>query len=374
MPALSLLIKPASGLCNLRCKYCFYADEMIHRELASYGVMTIDTLHLILEKAFADAQGQLNLAFQGGEPTLAGLDFFREVVASVQRLNTRKIQVNYAIQTNGMVLDEQWAAFFAENNFLVGISLDGIQPIHDQNRVDINGQGTFNRVMEKVALLKAYHVEFNILTVITSQTAGSIGKIYRFFQRHDLPWQQYIPCLDPLETERGQENYSLTPAKYAHFLKVLFDNWYRDVKANKFTYNRYFENLVGMLAGIVPESCGMSGRCSVQNVVESDGSIYPCDFYVLDSYRLGNLRTDSFDEIDKARNALRFVEKSFKVEERCLKCKWGFLCRGGCRRDRERLDGSLGLNYFCEAYADFFEYSYPRLAELADGVRARCNN
>ncbi len=370
MPPISLLIKPASGLCNLRCKYCFYADEMNKRQQASYGIMSRETLRAVLEKTLHHADGQVTLAFQGGEPTMAGLDFFRDVVAYAAEYNTKKLPIHFAIQTNGILLDEAWAKFLGENHFLVGLSLDGTETIHDKNRVDPAGQGTFHKVMDRARLLRRYGVEFNILTVVTRQTAGSIGKIYRFFRDRDLPWQQYIPCLDPLGDLRGEQDYSLTPEKYEHFLKVLFDNWYRDVSAGKFVFNRYFENLLGILLGTPPESCGMLGHCSIQHVVEADGSVYPCDFYVLDSYRLGNLVTDSFEQIDRTRQALGFLEKSAAVHEKCRSCQWYPLCRGGCRRDREQPDGTIGLNYFCSSYAGFFQYAYPRLRQLAQQVRS----
>lgn len=369
MPPLSLLIKPASGLCNLRCKYCFYADEMNKREQASYGVMSVETLTCVLEKAFAYAEGSILVAFQGGEPTLAGLPFFRKVVALCQKFNTRRLQVNLSIQTNGILLDDEWARFLAENRFLVGLSLDGTQALHDQNRVYPDDTGSFATVMERVKLLQKYRVDFNILTVVTRQTAGSIGKVYRFFRKHDLTWQQYIPCLDPLGEERGEHDYSLTPQKYEHFLKNLFDNWYQDAIKGTPTYNRYFENLLGLMLGQRPESCNMVGHCSLQHVVEADGSVYPCDFYVLDKYRLGNLCTDSFQQIaDKCRE-LGFIEQSLQVHEKCKTCRWGPLCRGGCRRDREQADGTLGLNHYCQAYQGFFTYAAPRLQELVSRIR-----
>lgn len=369
MAPLSLLIKPASGLCNLRCRYCFYADEMCKREVPSYGVMSEETLALVLEKAFAYADGRVTLAFQGGEPTLAGLDFFRSVVKLTKKNNVRGLPVQYALQTNGVLLDEDWAQFLGENHFLVGVSLDGDRELHNHNRVGVDGKGSFDTVMERIELLKRSQVDFNILTVVTAWTSGSIGKIYRFFQKNDLPYQQYIPCLDPIQEERGQADYSLTPKKYGHFLKTLFDNWYRDVKAGKFVYNRYFENLLGMLLGCPPESCGMAGQCSQQNVVEADGSVYPCDFYVLDEYCLGNLRTDSFAAIHRRREEIGFIERSRQIHPDCVACQWLEICRGGCRRDREQPDGSLGRNYFCSAYQEFFSYAMPRLEELANLAR-----
>ena len=370
MPPLSLLIKPASGLCNLRCRYCFYADEMAKRSVPSYGIMTRETLERVLRRAFDYASDPVTLAFQGGEPTLAGLDFFRAVTSLTAERNLKKLPVHYAIQTNGILLDDDWATFFAEHQFLVGLSLDGARGLHDLNRVFPDGSGSFDTVMDRATLLKRHGVEFNILTVITKQAAGNIGGVYRFFRKEGLPYQQYIPCLDPLEELRGRQDYSLNPKKYEHFLKTLFDNWYRDLIKGRYVYNRYFGNLVGMMLLQPPESCGMSGHCSMQNVVEADGSVYPCDFYVLDQYRLGNLCTDSFEQIQLRRKEIGFIEQSKAVHQKCAVCRWYPLCRGGCRRDREKADGTLGLNYYCSAYEEFFSYAVPRLEKLAQLIQS----
>ncbi len=373
MPPLNFLIKPASGNCNIRCRYCFYHDVAENRGVSSYGMMSDETLEALIEKALATADGSCSFGFQGGEPTLAGLDFFRKVVALQKQYNRKGLRISNAIQTNGMVLDAEWAAFLAENHFLVGLSLDGTKEIHDANRLDPAGKGTFNRVLRTAQLLTAKKVEFNILTVVTRQSAQHIDRIYGFFRRSGLNWLQFIPCLDPLGEERGSNPYSLTPEAYAKFLKTLFDLWYRDVKAGNFIYIRYFENLVGMAMGYPPESCGLSGRCVIQNVVEADGSVYPCDFYALDEWKLGNIRTDSIPGMMKSPAAQKFLAAPLDIPEKCRSCRHYAICRGGCRRDREPMRGdTLPLNYFCPAYEEFFDYAMPRLQELAyDAARRR---
>ena len=373
MPPLNFLIKPASGNCNIRCRYCFYHDVAENRGVSSYGMMSDETLEALIEKALATADGSCSFGFQGGEPTLAGFDFFRKVVALQKQYNRKGLRISNAIQTNGMVLDAEWAAFLAENHFLVGLSLDGTKEIHDANRLDPAGKGTFNRVLRTAQLLTAKKVEFNILTVVTRQSARHIDRIYGFFRRSGLNWLQFIPCLDPLGEERGSNPYSLTPEAYAKFLKTLFDLWYRDVKAGNFIYIRYFENLVGMAMGYPPESCGLSGRCVIQNVVEADGSGYPCDFYALDEWKLGNIRTDSIPGMMKSPAAQKFLAAPLDIPEKCRSCRHYAICRGGCRRDREPMRGdTLPLNYFCPAYEEFFDYAMPRLQELAyDAARRR---
>lgn len=369
MPPLNLLIKPASGLCNMRCGYCFYADVTDNREVESYGIMSVQTMDAVVKNALEAATHECTIAFQGGEPTLAGLDFFREAVQSVKRHNTRRLKINYALQTNGYLIDDDWASFFGENRFLIGVSLDGNKSCHDRYRLDVHGKGTYGVVTHAIKLLERHGVEYNLLTVVNAATARSIGSIYGFYKRSGYRYQQYIPCLDPFGEERGQRDYSLTPERYAYFLKTLFDCWYQDIKRGEQVYNRYFENLVGMLAGYPPESCGMMGVCTHQLVVEADGGVYPCDFYVLDEYRLGNFATESLAQLEQRRDELGFIAQSAVRHPQCEGCRWFPLCRGGCRRDRQKADGSLGLNYYCDAYRDFFEHSYSRLAELAGGLR-----
>lgn len=366
MPSLSLLVKPSSGNCNVRCKYCFYHDEQENRDTYSYGFMSEETLEIMIQKALLYADRDCSFGFQGGEPTLHGLDFFRKAVALQKKYNVHGTRISNAIQTNGLLLDEEWADFLHDNHFLVGLSLDGDKALHDANRLDASGKGTYSRVFRAAQLLAAHQVDFNILTVITGKTADAIGRIYSFYRRSGFLYQQYIPCLDPLDGERGTTPYALTPEKYAKFLKTLFDLWYRDVQSGKFIYIRYFENLIGALLGHRPEACGMTGSCVIQNVVEADGSVYPCDFYCLDQWKLGNIREDDFSEMMQGYKAREFIGVSLQKPSACESCPWYGLCRGGCRRDWEPMAaGTLPENYFCSAYQEFFAYAAPRLQEMA---------
>ena len=366
MPALSLLIKPASGNCNMRCRYCFYADELDNREIRSYGKMSVDTMHTIVDKAMEYGDYECTIAFQGGEPTLAGLDFYRDLVAYVTaHENPKKLKIHYALQTNGYLINEEWAAFLGENHFLVGVSLDGIKEIHDRYRLDAAGKGTYQRVISAIRLLEKHQVEYNILTVVTAATARNGQKIYNYFKKNHFGYQQYIECLDPIGEEPGQHEYSLTPEKYGEFLKSMFDAWYLDMRSGTYVYNRYFENLMMIMAGQQPESCNMRGVCGKQWVFEADGSVYPCDFYALDQWCLGNINKNSFEEMDQKRDGLGFIQWSMRQQEDCQKCRWFGLCRNGCRRNREPVTAEhTNRNYFCKSYQMFFEYAYPRLAEI----------
>ena len=369
MPDINVLIKPASGACNLRCKYCFYPDEAMNRSVANYGMMSMETIEAVVARAFEAADRSVTFGFQGGEPTLCGLDFFKYVVSLQKKYAKKGVVVHNAIQTNGMLIDDEWAQFLADHRFLTGLSVDGHMDLHDLNRVDAQGKGSFARVMQAADTLARHKADFNVLTVVTADAARKIRRIYSFFRKNNLLWQQYIPCLDPLGEERGHTPYALTPSLYASFLKKLFDLWYEDVCAGRFIYIRYFENLLGMLIGRPPESCGLSGQCALQFVVEADGSVYPCDFYVLDQHRMGNVHQNSFEEMARSKPAQDFLAAPC-VHEKCASCRYFGICRGGCRRDRD-FGGRIELNYFCLAYQEFFEYALPGMMNLARQIGRR---
>lgn len=362
VPPINVLIKPVSSECNLRCEYCFYHDESEKRDIRSFGVMKDETIEKIIKKTLAYATYSCTFGFQGGEPTLAGLDFFRKVVALQRKYNKKKLIIYNALQTNGTLISEEWAVFLANEKFLVGVSLDGNEGLHNLYRRDMQKKGTFNKIMTGIKILKEHGVNYNILTVVTAQTAKSIKRVYSFFMRTGLKYQQYIPCLNPIGETNKIYKYTLTPELYGKFLKDLFDRWYIDRINNKFVYIRYFENLAAIMLGLKPESCDMNGICSIQYAFEANGNVYPCDFYMLDDYYIGNINVDDIEIIDKNREKIGFIQLSARLAEECYSCKWMPICRGGCRRHREQ-DGT-GLNYFCKSYKEFFEYALPRMKNL----------
>lgn len=365
MPAIHVMIKPASGLCNMRCKYCFYADEMENRSQASFGIMSEETLENVIRETLAFAQGECTIAFQGGEPTLAGLDYYRKCLELEKKYNAGHVRIFHALQTNGYVLDEAWCSFFAQNHFLIGLSVDGIRSTHDAYRRDAQGGDTYFHTLEAAKMMERAGVDFNILTVVNQKTAPKIRRIYENYKKLGFSWQQYIACLDPIREKQGQKEYSLTPKAYGQFLIELFELWDLDLKQGKQPYIRQFENDIGILMGRQPESCEQRGVCSFQNIVEADGSVYPCDFYALDEYKLGNLNRDSFETIHKRRLESGFVEKSCNHTAECKSCRHFGICRGGCRRHREQSGTLPGENYFCESYKMFFDACLPRMREIA---------
>ena len=371
MQALSVMIKPSSGNCNMQCKYCFYHDEMEKRKQSLYGYMSDETLKNVIRKTMSQVDRQITYAYQGGEPTLRGLDFFRKAVAYQKQYNHKHIQVSNALQTNGFALNEEWCRFLKENNFLVGVSVDGTKEIHDTYRRQAgNRNATYDRVAANIALLDQYGVDYNILTVVTQDMTGSAKEIYRDYQEKGWNFQQYIECLDPLDAPFGQSPYSLQPMAYGRFLTDLFDVWYTDLQKGRQPYIRRFENYVGILAGYPVEACDQRGECGIQLVVEADGSAYPCDFYMLDEYRLGNFNTDRVPGMDLQREKIGFIQRSRKRAAKCGSCPYAGLCRDGCQRSRVYLpEEDAYISYFCEGYRYFFDHCLERMELVARNIR-----
>lgn len=375
MPPVNVLIKPASSACNMRCSYCFYRDVSCNREEEFQGMLSPQTMEAVVSGAMEYAEGSCSFLFQGGEPTLAGLDFYRQVVSLVERYAKPGVAISYAIQTNGYRLDEAWCSFFKEHQFLVGVSLDGPADLHNLNRPDAAGKNTFNQVMRSIALLRRFGVEYSILCVLTGRCARSIDRVYRFFRKQGFDHLQFIPCLEPLGQERGKESYHLSVEEYGDFLIRLFDLWLEDLRRGEYVSVRHLDNWLRILLGGEPESCGMRGACAIQFVVEGDGGVYPCDFYVLDELRLGTVGVDSFAQMAQSPAAQRFLQCSRPLPQACVRCPWYSLCRNGCRRDRLPLPGEeAGQNYFCPALRRFFSQRGEQLRQAAAylGRRGRC--
>lgn len=365
MPQVHLLIKPSSGMCNMQCQYCFYHDITEKREQDSYGFMSDETLEQVIKKALEYAEGVCTIAFQGGEPTLIGLPFFEKAAELVKQHNKKNLKVNFALQTNGYHLNPQWAEFFAREGFLVGVSVDGTIHTHDAYRKNGRAEGTFLDVMKTIEWFNEYKVEYNILTVVNKKTAMAVRKIYQYYKKMGFRYLQFIPCLDPLDTQSGVQEYSLTPEAYGQFLCDLFDLWYEDLKNGNEIYIRHFYNYLSLLLTGRAESCDMNGFCSVQNVVEADGEVYPCDFFVLDEWKLGNLNDTGFEEIEQKRLMSGFLSEEKDPDRECRACGYFPLCRGGCYRHRIMSKEKNGRNYFCKSYEIFFDHCLPRLKEAA---------
>ncbi|MDD5338566.1 MAG: anaerobic sulfatase maturase [Dehalococcoidales bacterium] len=370
MPPISVLIKPASGKCNLNCKYCFYHDVASNRAVADFGFMSLETIEEIIKKALKFASGYATFSFQGGEPTLCGLDFFKSVVELQNKHNVNNAAFNNCIQTNGMLIDEKWAEFLHDNHFLVGLSLDGFDELHDAYRVDAKGKGTYAKVMETATLFDKHKVEYNILFTVTGLSTQAPEKLYDFFKSKGCNFLQFMPCIDPEDDKRGVHDYSLKPEQYTVFLKQFFDKWCTDFMGGREVSVRYYDNLVRMVMGMQPEMCSLTGSCQCQFVFEADGSVYPCDFYVTDEWKLGNIHRQELMELYESETCQRFINSSLAAASLCCDCESKYLCRGGCRRDRDNFSTKqLERNYFCQSYKDFLKYAYPRLGKVAEYVK-----
>lgn len=375
MPPVSLMIKPASSNCNLRCKYCFYHDLASCREMPSHGMMTLDTLEDILKKAFDFADGSMvMISFQGGEPLLAGKEFFRGFASMLPRLNTKRSAVHVGVQTNGTLIDEEWCDIFLKNRYLVGLSLDG-DALTNVLRIDAKGEDTFDRVYSAAKMLQAKKVDFNILTVITKPIVDNISRVYSFFRKNKFKHLQFIPCLKPLgmpkadtpesfyengdeaENMMNAEDFHINADDYEIFLKKAFSLYTRDYIDGRYTSIRLFDNFVRLAHSQRAEQCGMNGHCTHQYVIEADGEVYPCDFYCTDEYSLGNILDTDFAKLERSPKAIKFIEESLGIDEKCKECNYYRLCKNGCKRERIDLDK-------CTAYKNFFPYALPHLKRM----------
>lgn len=356
---LHLLIKPASSLCNLRCRYCFYCDVAENRNTLSYGIMQPAVVDALLARTFDYATDRVTFSFQGGEPTMAGLPYFMDFCEKIPHYNKNALPVQLAIQTNGIDLNDDWCAFLAKHRFLVGVSLDGIAKLHDANRIDTCGIGTFSVVRDTIRRLKAYDVDTNILCVVTNTLARHGAEVYRYFRSQQFPFLQFIPQVPDFDTE-GKD--MLTAERYGQFLNTTFQYYYDDFRHGQYRSVRLFDNFVRLAAGKMPECCGMDGQCHVNLVVEADGSVYPCDFYVLDRWRMGNLCSDSVETLLHSETAREFLLSSGAIPEKCRVCPYVSVCRGGCRRHREP---DCTSNRYCAAYKTFFGENGAKIHEMA---------
>ena len=269
MKYISFLIKPASSACDMRCSYCFYRDVADHRAHAVRERMSHKTMRALVDRALGLGEdAQVTFAFQGGEPTLAGLDFFREFTGYVEERRTRQ-SVSYALQTNGHTLTPEWAEFFREHGFLVGVSVDAYRELHDSLRKDIVLGPTHARVMESVGMLRDAGVDFNVLTVLSAQLARHPQLAFKFYKREKIDYVQFIPCLAGFDGEGAE--HALTPRALFSFYRTFFDLWLREAREGHVISVGLFDNVMQLSLGQYPQACGMLGRCAPQFVVESNG-------------------------------------------------------------------------------------------------------
>ncbi|MBC7330506.1 anaerobic sulfatase maturase [bacterium] len=362
----SILIKPVSSDCNARCTYCFYRRPLDPYKGDKSHIMSDDVLESLISQ-YLKMSGQMAIfSWQGGEPTLAGLDFYEKVIKLEIKYSKPGQIIGNALQTNALLIDEDWASFFKEYNFLMGVSLDGPKEVHEFYR----GRGSFERVMEAINILKAYDVEFNILTVISDVNQDKGRELLDFFLSQELFYLQFIPCVERDYQTNEVTPFSVNPDGFAKFLKKTFDKWFN--KGNPFFSLRDFENILMIYMGLEPELCQYKKECGDYVVVEYNGDVYPCDFFVFKEWRLGNIMEKPLEEIISNNEVFeRFKKLKTSDYEECSKCKWRLICNKGCPRFRVNYKGEIvGHNYLCSAYKEFFSYSEKRFKELASRTKS----
>ncbi len=357
MQTISLLIKPASSLCNMRCKYCFYEDEAENRDVPSHGVMSYDVMHKMLDHIFDyfKADANINFAFQGGEPTCAGLEWFQEFVTYADAHKHANHTLHYAMQTNGTLLNEQWISLLKKYEFLVGVSVDGYRENHDSLRHDCNTCGTYDRAMSTVSLLKKNEVPFNILTVLTEDLSKHPEEYWNWVTDNQFEYIQLIPCLPGLN---GEGEHALKPESFFHFYDVLYPLWESKLYEGHPVSVTLLDNVIPMFAGIPPQQCGYLGKCSAQYVIEADGSCYPCDFYAVDTYKMGNIANDALGTLMNNRVARKFEREPRRKCRECDTCGFLHMCGRQCKRQNVCYFSKevCGYKMFLEKYSARMQY------------------
>ncbi len=391
--AFHVMTKPIGPICNLDCTYCFYLEkEKLFPSNESFRMN--DTVLEAYIRQYIDGQNtpEVGFAWQGGEPTLMGVEFFRKVVALQQKFaNGKKIQ--NALQTNGTLLDDEWGAFLAESGFLVGLSIDGPAKLHDAYRVDKKQRPTFDKVMGGLTLLKKHAVEFNTLTVVNRRNAKAPLEVYRFLREIGSGFLQFIPLVErkadvparkleldlavPPDPDNPPETASVTewsvrPVDYGNFLCAIFDEWVRHDVGR--TFVQVFDVALGIWAGAGASLCVFAEKCGTAAAMEHNGDLYSCDHYVYPKFKLGNILNSTIAEMLDSPFQRKFgSDKADTLPRYCRECDVRFACNGECPKHRfiRTPDGEPGLNYLCAAYKKFFRHIDPAMTTMASLLRQR---
>jgi uncharacterized protein len=369
MQPFTLLIKPSGSDCNIDCRYCFYKDRS-----AEFGRGRQRMSDEVLEKLVGDYMrlgfAVSGFAWQGGEPTLMGVDFFRRAVELQKKYGNASQQVSNTLQTNGILLDDEWCRFLHENKFLVGVSIDGPKEFHDYYRLDHSGAGTFDRVMRAIENCKQYNVEYNTLTLLNARNVDHPDEVFGFLAGLGVKFVQFIPCVEVNPATGKIADFSVTPKQYGDFLCRLFDRWY-DYGPRNLSI-RDFDSVLSYYVTGRHSICTFDRQCSLYIVIEHTGDAFCCDFFVEPKWRLGNIFETPVVKLAAGSKKRAFARTKKNLCNKCLVCRHLALCRGGCMKDRAPFDKeNYGReSYFCEAYKRFFDHSIPRFMQIAAGIKA----
>ena len=367
-----VMTKPIGPLCNLDCKYCFYLEKEKLFPAGENFKMSDEVLEAYIRK-YIQSQNtpEIQFAWQGGEPTLMGLDFFRKVTA-LQRQCANGRPINNSFQTNGTNLDDEWCEFFAREKFLIGLSLDGPEQIHNRYRVDKSGAGSHERVMTALQTLKKWRVEFNTLTCVTRQSPDEAVEIYDFLKQQGVQFMQFIPIVERVDGLDGSAvtPWSVSSEGFGDFLNAIFDEWIKADVGRVFV--NIFDVMLSAWSGMEPGLCTFARRCGQAVAMEHDGGVYSCDHYVYPSHFLGNIMDTSLEEMLYSPAQVKFGnDKWDALPKVCRECDFLFACNGECPKHRfiHAPDGEPGLNYLCAGYKKFFEHIDPTMRKMAVLVR-----
>lgn len=367
MKPFSLLIKPASADCNMNCHYCFYLkksslypQEKVHR-------MTEETLDKLISSYMETSQHCYTFGWQGGEPTLMGMDFFKKVVELQKRYGKAKSLVSNGLQTNGTLIDNDFARFLSRYRFLVGISLDGPQYMHNHYRKTIKGKGTFNNVMDTIDILKENDVEFNILVLVNDINVKKAKEIYEFLVYNNIYYHQYIPCVE-FDSNGNLKPYSINGEQWGNFLIELFNLWYPgDIHRISI---RLFDSILSYLVRGKSTICHMENDCRQYLVVEYNGDIYPCDFFVRNDLRLGNINTDSWEDLLNSASYSEFGKAKSGFSFICKSCQYLDFCYGDCLKHRNfTTNNASKLSSLCSGWKMFYQHSLPVFKSIAANIK-----
>jgi uncharacterized protein len=352
------MVKPRGALCNLDCTYCFYLAK---EGLYSGGTfrMSDELLETYIRQNYESQRTpQVTFAWQGGEPTLMGLDFFRRAVELQQAYRPAGVSILNTIQTNGILLDDEWAAFFHEHGFLVGVSLDGPQSLHDAYRVDKGGAPTHARVLQAIRTLERHAAKYNLLCCVHAANQDHPLEVYRFFRDEvGARFVQFIPVVEQAASEHSESGHSVGSREYGRFLSNVFDEWVRRDVGRVFV--QIFDVALAAWAGYPPGLCIFDETCGLGLALEHNGDLYSCDHFVEPGYYLGNIQRTHLGELAGSPRQATFGQaKREALPAYCRTCEVRFICNGGCPKDRFLLTppGEPGLNYLCEGYRAFFNH------------------
>ncbi len=365
-PLESILVKPAGPDCNLGCTYCFYLEKTgLFCETRTHR-MSDTVLHELVRQAMEQSKKTISFNWQGGEPTLMGLDFFKTAVEYEKIYGRGKI-VGNGLQTNGILIDEQWADFLKQYNFLAGLSLDGPEHVHDHYRLTPAGRGTWKQVVKNARLLLQRGVAVNGLCCVTAYSAEFAAEIYKFFKNLGITWMQFIPVVEPdRENPEKAADFSVTAEQYGRFLTEIFDLWRNDFKNNTPSTNvRFIDSILYTYAGLEAPDCHLRKECGVYPTVEHNGDIYACDFFVKPEWKLGNIMENRLADKLNSRKQSGFGRQKGRLPAKCSKCRWYRHCFGGCPKDRIKDPQDNGMPRFCKSTVMFLEHADPVLSELA---------